>query len=292
MKSDHAKGIIFGLLSALTFATYLSINRYVYVNYSVEPFHYTVTFFAAGGVFALLSMLIANRQEVPKLLTKDGAWVAANGVLTGLGLGVFVIGQKYTTAINASILVILTIFTTAIYSAFILKDRLRRTQIIWLIIMLVGTYLAVVGTQLLSLNKGDLIIACSALMLGLTNVLSKVLMKKNTSNFVSEVRLISAGILFALLGIILAGSSTVVTTAGLWPVVAGFFLWITIRLFYAAIHRLGPSQSIVITNVHPIITPIIGVFLLAEPYSVTKFAGSTIIILSVYFFAKKPKVSK
>ncbi|HSX23805.1 MAG TPA: EamA family transporter, partial [Candidatus Saccharimonadales bacterium] len=120
-----------------------------------------------------------------------------------------------------------------------------------------------------------------------TNTYAKVLMKQHDNSFLADVRLISGGLLFLVLGLVLNGTHLLVTTAGLWPLLAGFSFFVTIKMFYVAVHYLGPNEAVILTNNHPILTPIAGVFLLSEPYSLAKFVGSIIVIISVYFITRK-----
>lgn len=286
--SDNGKGILYGVLAALTFATYVLINRYVYVRYKVDVFNYTATFLIAGGFIALIAIVVKRIKNKAKIPLEKSAWpVALNGIIAGIGLGAFVFGQGYTTAVNASILATSTAITTALFSRCMLKDRLSRKQLVWFVIMFLGLYIAIVGLHGIHLNKGDVIILTACFVLGFTNVFSKTLMKKHDSQFVADGRLVSGGVFFVALGLLLSGGNLLVTSAGLWPLLAGFFFWATIRFFYASVGYINPTKAIVLANSHPVITPIVGVLLLSEPYTWTKFIGSTILLVSIYNINKK-----
>lgn len=285
--ANNKKGYLFGVLAALTFAIYVLINRYVYVTYDVDAFNYTATFLISGGFFALIGLLASSSgKELKQLFSKSALPSGLNGIIAGIGLGLFVFGQGYTTAVNASILAASTAITTAIFSKFMLKDSFNSAQRMWFGTMFAGLYIAIVGLHAINLNKGDLIILGACFILGFTNTFSKILMRKHSSDFVADVRLVSGGLFFVIVGLVLSGSNFLITTAGLWPLVAGFFFWSTIRAFYSSIKYISPKDAIIFANSHPIITPLIGVFLLSEPYSWTKFLGSVIVIISIYFISK------
>lgn len=284
--SNNQKGIIAGVLAALSFATYVLINRYVYINFHPNVFNYTATFLISGGFFALIALLVEKVKD-KKVVIDKSAWPAAfNGVVAGIGLGTFVFGQGYTTAVNASILATSTAITTAIFSKYMLKDSLSRRQVLWFVIMFMGLYVAIVGFHKFHLNKGDLIVIGSCFILGFTNTFSKILMKKHSSQFIADVRLVSGGLLFVLLGLLISGSGFLIRSAHWWPLLAGFFFWVTIRFFYAAVHYINPTRAIVLANSHPIVTPIVGVLILSEPYANTKLLGSVVILTSIYFINK------
>ncbi len=286
-RTEEQTGLIYGVLTCLTFAAYLVINRYVYVHYKVAPFNYTVTFLLSGGLFAATSLWLDKHKTPVMRSWHDVLPVIVNGILAGIAIGLLVFGQNYTTVVNASIISACTVLPTMLFSLFMLKERFTSRKGFWVAILLLGLYIAIVGWHWLNLNKGDLIIIGSVFLLGFTNTYAKVLMKQHDNSFLADVRLISGGLLFLVLGLVLNGTHLLVTTAGLWPLLAGFSFFVTIKMFYVAVHYLGPNEAVILTNNHPILTPIAGVFLLSEPYSLAKFVGSIIVIISVYFITRK-----
>ena len=286
-QNEKQKGLLYGLLGAAMYATYILTDKYVYKHYAVNNFSYAVTFTIWAGIFALGAMLINRYKKEFHVFNKGTVSVGLNGMLAGVGIAFIVYGQQYTTAINASIIATTSILTTVVYSRFMLKETLNRFQALCLFVMFFGLYIAIVGFSSISLNKGDVIILCSSIILGFTNTFSKILMRDNSSDYVADFRLVAGGVLFLFLGLAFKGSSFFITTAGLWPVLAGLCYWLTIKFFYASIHYSNPNKAIVLINSHPIITPIVGVLVLSEPYSVSKFIGSLLILTGVYFINKK-----
>lgn len=276
------RGFVYGVLAAFNLAVYLIINRYVYTHYHPEALNYTTTFLIAASAFALISLLINELKAKFRTTHKNPFPVILNGVLAGVAIGLLVIGQRYTTAINASILATVGIATTAIFSDLMLKQRFNQKQFLALIGMFVGLYIAIVGARTIKLNGGDIIILCATVILGFSNTFAKKLMKAHSSGFLTDVRLICGGIIFLILGSVLGTKNLIVTSAGVWPLVSGFFFWLNIKTFYAAVHKIGANRATVLSNSHPVITPIAGVLLLSEPYSVSKLIGSVIIVASVY----------
>ncbi|RTK94401.1 DMT family transporter [Candidatus Saccharibacteria bacterium] len=284
--SKVSSGYLYACVGALAFGIYALINRYVYVTYEVPVFKYTVTFLAAGAFFALLSLLLTHRKNLGVSFDVKLRGAVVNGVLAGTGLAVFVFGQGYTTAANASILATTTIITTAIFSSIMLKDKLTRAQLGWFVIMFLGFYIAIVGLKAIEINKGDLIVVSSSLILGFTNVYSKLLMKHYPAPTLADIRLLVGGFFFLLIGLVVFGKSVIITQAGLWPLLAGFFFWITIRAFFTAIHYINPVRALMIANTHPVFTPIVGAVLLNEVYSWNKFVGALIVVGSIYYINK------
>lgn len=284
---DKNKGLMFGLLGAAMYASYLLIDKFVYQHYKVNNFDYAVTFTIWAGIFALGAVAVNRYKQGFRIMNKGTLPVSVNGVLAAIAIAMLVYGQQYTTAINASIIATTSILTTVFYTRVMLRESLSRTKALWLGVMFVGLYIAIVGFGSIHLNKGDVIIIGSAILLGFTNTYSKILMRNNTSDYVADFRLVAGATLFLLLGLIVKGSSVFVTTAGIWPILAGLCYWLTIKFFYASIHHANPNEAIVLINVHPAITPIVGVLLLSEHYSWAKLLGSILILAGVYFMNRK-----
>lgn len=287
MKTKHnLAGIAYGAAAALCAASYLTINRHVYLTYKPSAFNYTATFLIGAGLCGLISLL-ANLKQTKKLSAGHYGQLVFNGVMAGIGLGLVAYGQRYTTAVNASIIFTSTIIPTTIFSLLMFKDRLSRKQLGWMAILFIGLYLAVVGAHWLNINKGDLIVLAGAVFIGFTNAYAKNLLRFTSSQVVADSRLASGALFFVVIGLAFSGSKFLVTSVGLWPLLAGFFLWTTLRAFYLTVKAIGPNQAVVLVNSHPVITPILGVLLLSEPYGWVKAAGSAIMLLSVYQITKK-----
>lgn len=286
--SDQTKGIIYGLLSALFLTGYILVNRYVYTKYAVEPFNYSVTFAGAGGLIAASALLFRHVKDRDVVVTRKTAWpLLVVGFSGGLAMALVVFGQNYTTAVNTGIIITATILTTNLFSKYMLKESFNRRQWLWLSIMFVGLYLGIVGLHWLKFNLGDLIILSASIAFGFTNTFSKVAMRKFDSRFVADARLTVSAILMLLVGLVFARGNIIVTTAGLWPLLAGLFFWLTIRTFYGAIHNISANKTIVLNNSQVFFTALAGVVLLSEPYDWIKFVGSAAVLVSIYFISKK-----
>lgn len=273
----HTQGLILGSITAVSFAVYVLINRLVYTNYDVDTLVYLVTFFVAGGLFGAIA-LYREKTKVPRITAMP---VISNGLLTAIGLGIFVYGQSQTTAVNASIIATSSMLTTIIYSRYLLGERLTRGQIVWMTVMFGGLYIAIVGLRGVALNRGDLIVLASSLILGFTNTFSKTLMKKAPSSYIANIRIFAGGVFFIVAGLIF-NDQLIASEAGLWPLAAGFVFWLTISSFYKTIELLNPTEAIVIANSQAIIAPFFGFLLLNEPYGLNKIAGAGLILFSIY----------
>ena len=276
--SNRTKGLIYGGLTAVLFALYALINKYVYVTYNPDSVAYTATFLTCAAFFAIAAFPFTAKPKPIK-----GSWLIKTigaGILAGIAIGVLVIGQKYTTAINAGIISPTSVLFTIIFAAIILKEKFPKNDYVWGFVLFIGVYLAVAGFKAIDFNSGDILVLAAALLLGLVNVAAKLVMLKDKSNFVADIRVLSGGLFAALFGFVLVGDFFV-TSAGLWPLVGGFAFWLAIRSFYAAIHYVGPTSGIITATAYPVLITLGAYFWLGEGYSISKFIGSVLIIGSI-----------
>ncbi len=286
--SNHTKGVVYGTLSALFVTAYVLVNKYVYNTYDVEPFSYAVTFAAAGGLIAAVALFTRHvaRRDVAvshKILPQ----LLVLGLAGATAMGLVVFGQNFTTAVNAGIILTASIVTTSIFSKYFLKESFSRKQWRWLAVMFVGLYLGVVGLHIVEFRPGDLIILGASVAFGFGNTFSKIVMRKLDRNLIADARLIISGLLMLIIGFVLVGSDVLVLSAGLWPLLAGLFFWLTIRTFFGAIHHTNPNSAIVLNNSQIFFTAVAGVLLLSEAYDWVKFVGSALVLISIYFISKK-----
>ena len=95
----------------------------------------------------------------------------ANGIQSGLGTWLSIIGISLTAAINAGFLVKLATVTTVIFAWLILKERLTLIKVLMVITMLGGAYLLTTSGKLLVPQIGDLFILMACVCWSLGNVL-------------------------------------------------------------------------------------------------------------------------
>jgi len=107
-------------------------------------------------------------RETPDLFWK---LFFANGIQSGLGTCLSIIGISLTSAINAGFLVKLATVTTILFAWLILKERLTVIKILMVFSMLLGAYLLTTKGQILLPRVGDLYILGACVCWSLGNVL-------------------------------------------------------------------------------------------------------------------------
>jgi drug/metabolite transporter (DMT)-like permease len=179
--SVATKGLLAGIASALFLTAYLVVNKHVYNTYDIGALQYSLVFAIVGGIFGALSLIRNMNSRTFLKVRKDARIFVVLSLASFFAVGLLVIGQRYTTSVNASLISTATILTTIFFSAVMLREHITSRQKLWLVVLFVGMYLGIVGLHRLHISKGDAIILSSEIIFGFGNVLSRKLMRKHGS---------------------------------------------------------------------------------------------------------------
>lgn len=113
---EKALGVLFGILSAVFVAGYVTTNKYIYAHYDIGAIEYGLIFSVAGAVFALGSLAFKLNRANRQLIKANYRSLFSLGLAGTIAVGTFAVGQQYTTVVNASLLMSSTIVATAIFS--------------------------------------------------------------------------------------------------------------------------------------------------------------------------------
>lgn len=283
-------GILAGIASALCVCGYITVNKYVYTHYGISALDYSLFFAFIGGIFGILSIIQQMNKKVATELKSNVLSLLILGCAAFLAVGIFVFGQQYTTSVNAALLMTLSIVATSFFSYLLLGDRFRKAQWLWIAVLFVGLYIGIVGISDISLQSGDLIVLGSVMLFGFGNTFSRIVMKKmKKPGLVPDARLVIGGVIATLIGIFVIRDYELLLTITPLALLAGLFYWLCMKMFAKAVHLLNANEAIVLNTSQIFFTSIAGVLLLSEGYSLEKFAGAVIAIVSIYFIAIRKK---
>jgi drug/metabolite transporter (DMT)-like permease len=288
--NQNTWGVAFGVISAICVTGYLTVNKYIYGHFAIGPLEYSMFFAIIGGLFGLISLLKGfNRETYQEIRLNLGPLVVL-GAAVFLAVGILIFGLRYTSATNAALLVTTSIVATPIFSYFLLKERLNKKQWVWMIALFFGLYIAIVGVHAFSPRIGDVIVLSSVLFFGFGNAYSRVVMKRmKRPGIVPDVRIVIGAMLAMATGMVVIRNYSMLVEILPFALLAGFFYWLCIKTFAASVHLINANEAVVLNNSHIFFTSIIGVLILGEHYTIEKFVGSVIVIISVYFIAARKK---
>lgn len=285
---DRIYGILFGILSAICVAIYVTTNKLIYKNHDINAIEYSLVFAMTGAVYAFGSLATQWNKETTRSVKTNIIPLTILGFFGALSVALLTIGQQYTTAVNTSLLVTITIVTTALFSHYMLYEKYKKNELLWMAVLFIGLYIGVVGFHSVSLNSGDIIILVSTLFFGFGNVFSRKVMKNmGSARLVPDIRLALGGLFALLIGLFLIRDWKVIVSLLPLAIIAGLFYWLCLKFFSYSIYLVNANNAIVLNNSQIFFTSLAGVVILSEAYSLNKFLGSVIAIISIYFIAAK-----
>jgi drug/metabolite transporter (DMT)-like permease len=219
----------------------------------------------------------------------------ANGIQSGLGTCLSIIGISLTTAINAGFLVKLATVSTILFAWLILKERLTIIKILMVLTMLSGAYLLTTKGQVLLPRIGDLYILGACVCWSLGNVLIRKYLKSQPVKVeVVTFQKSLAGLPFvlALVGLALwnpgiFGSLDQVLScckppSAVFPYIIGNGVLLTFTWTYLnnTLKISSASYMTMMSMITPVIVSLLAIIFLSETMVWIQILGAGIIILS------------
>jgi len=237
-------------------------------------------------VLALL--LLRGKVEYTKPLPmRDLAIIGIIG--SGTAMITLYVGQAYTLAINAGFVFRFVFIFTALFSHFLLKDKIDKGQYASMAIMFVGMYLLSTDGKALNPQWGDILVLMASMQVGLTNVLAKITMKKVNSYLISAIRILIGSVFTVLLVSIMFGLTTLSPLYAIPHTVLALALLeiIFIFLYYRGIEIEGPLTATVFFLMGALVSAALSYFILGESLSLIGWTGGFLIIMGAYILIKK-----
>jgi drug/metabolite transporter (DMT)-like permease len=225
----------------------------------------------------------------------------ANGIQSGLGTCLSIIGIALTDAINAGFLVKLATVTTILFAWLILKEKLSSQKVAIVFVMLFGAYLLTTKGQSLLPNVGDFFILGACICWSLGNVLvRKVLKMQSVRADVVTIQkpLASLPVFSVLIGLsafypsMLGNLKTVLHCCTFSPVSipyavgSGVCLALAWIYLYRTLHVATASYMTLMSMITPLIVSVLAMVFLDEKLIWIQAVGGGLIILSgvaIYF---------
>ena len=287
-KKINSLGYVAGLLSAICVTGYVTVNKYVYSNFDIGAFEYSIFFALAGSLYGVISLIKSNDASIKRDIKNNFISLLILGSAVFIAVGLFIVALNYTTAINAAILSTTSILSTILFSYILLGEKPKRNQWMWIFTLFLGLYIAIVGLHNIKLANGDLIVLVSVLFFGFGNAYSrKVMSRIDKPGIVPDVRIAIGGIYAAIAGFFVFDNSSMLVKILPYALLSGLFYWLCLKLFAYAVHNINANEAVVLNNSHVFFTSVIGVVLLGESYSLEKLIGSVLLVSSVYLISSK-----
>jgi drug/metabolite transporter (DMT)-like permease len=200
----------------------------------------------------------------------------------------FILGIKYTTPANASLIYAMTPIFALIFSALLLGEKINFYKVVGVILSFVGIGV-ILGESGLSLRlenlKGDVIIMFGAMFWALYSILGRKMIVKYGALYVTAVAVMIGGLIYLPFGLydfvkfdmakVSFGSYLGVIYLGVGTSIFGYFLW------YYAIGKIEASKVVIFTNGQPLMTAILSMLIFGNPITLPFLIGGTLVIAGV-----------
>ncbi len=253
-------------------------------------------------LFAVIILFAFSIKELPKwdLIKKNIGALAFVGIVGLFGFNFFFfLGLKYTTALNAALIVSLNPAITLIISIVILKTKILPSQVAGVIIAFIGVSLLVTKGNLnnlkqVELSVGDFFIFLANLAFSLYHVLVKKYSERMETMQFTFITNIFCFLIFALIFPFQGGNLFPVYPYQFWLSAIGIGAFGTSLAYYLwnkGVGEIGAAQAGIYMNVAPLSTVLFSIFFGEQlfPYHIISFV---VIVTGLLIMQIKPEFIK
>ncbi|MCC7573512.1 MAG: DMT family transporter [Candidatus Methanofastidiosum sp.] len=210
---------------------------------------------------------------------------------SGTAMMTLYLGQAYTLAINAGFIFRFVFIFTALFSHFLLKDKIQKSQYTSMVIMFLGMYLISTDGKALNPHWGDILVLLASMQVGFTNVLAKITMKKVNSYMISAIRILIGSIFIVVVISALFGLTTLSPISSIPYTILALALLeiIFIFLYYRGIEIEGPLTATLFFLMGALVSALLSYLILGEKLTVVGWTGGLLIMVGAYILIKKSK---
>lgn len=268
---------------------------------SVDPYSAAfIRFFIAATI--LLLMVYKIEKGFPRLDLNQTVQVILLGLTGVLGYNIFFFkGLKLIPASRAALIIATNPIVISLLSALLFKEKLRRIQIIGIIISVVGAIIAITHGNLLQflrekLSWGDAFIFVCVLCWVAYSIIGKTVLNK-----LSPLTSVAYSAAVGAIGLFIpALNHQLIEKSGSFPGLAWIGLFylalfgtvLGFKWYYEGIKAIGPTRAGLFINFVPISAIFLAFFILNEPITFSLVLGTVMVSSGVYFTNKKFLVSR
>ncbi|GAB4221009.1 MAG: hypothetical protein Kow00102_12760 [Spirochaetota bacterium] len=159
MITPRTKGILYVLLSAITFSLSTVFAKYITSTSSIHGIEISFVRFIVGFIissgYVIIHKMSIRPNHIPLVITR--------AISNTIAVILFFVGVQYTTVTNANMLNMTYLVFVFLLAPFFNKERIIKINFIYLLITLAGTYL-VIMPHYGSVNIGDIYSFLSAIV--------------------------------------------------------------------------------------------------------------------------------
>ncbi|MCP5049819.1 MAG: DMT family transporter [bacterium] len=261
----------------------------VVLNHGVDPVVFSFLRILTG--FLLITILMLMRKHRPVRLIKENIRVfLVLGIgYSGIGFLTKMWGLSLTTATNTSFIISLSSVALVVFAFFLLKEKVPKRFYVIMTMMIGGVYLVTTGGKQLTPRTGDVIILMVAFLIGFMDVYGKRVLRSlsvlQTAFGRSFIGMVFLGVLIPLFSP--GGFSTIESFPVLLLVIAnGIIFSGSVIFFYKALQVEGASSAGTFSLLAPLLTVVMGYFLLSELLNAYQVLGGVVILTGSFLISR------
>nr|WP_275901028.1 EamA family transporter [Paenibacillus periandrae] len=195
-------------------------------------------------------------------------------------------GLSYTSAVNTALITAANPTVTLICSFLILRERMRKQQLLGMILSLIGVWFVITAgsiTKLSSVSVGDLLVLCGNSCWALYGVLGRKYLKDSTPQKTTALTMFFGAICFIPFMNFPIEPDHLVNLADVWMIIGFIALFGSVLAYLwwnKGISQLGVTRTGLFFNFVPITSMIMSV-LMGEDVLISQIAGAFLVITGV-----------
>ena len=278
---------------ALLFTSFLWGGNFVFGKFLVGHASPLIITTLRWLIAVIVLLPIVWKKEKKLIPPKDSILPLFLMGLTGVVLfNIFqFLALEKTSATNVGLISTLNPISIAIFSAILLKDKIKPIQITAMAVSFIGVLMVLSKGEIshllgLKFNIGDLWMVVAVIIWGLYSICSKWAMKKVTpmlSTFYSGIIGVIVLIPFNLTSFKITDLNGSFISSILYTGVVSTVVCMVI--WNIGVQKIGATSSGIFLNFNPIFTSILAFFLLGERMTWSELVGSIIVITGCFLFS-------
>ena len=285
-KNQQKLAVVYAILAAAFYAINFPVSKILLKSVGPATMSALLYLGAGIGIFFLAIFHNNNKETREKLSKKDLPFVVGMIILDIIAPILLMLGIKYGSPANASLLSNFEIVATTIIALCFFKEKV--SKLLWLAIFLVtlsSTLLSFESVESIKLSFGSLLVLLATTCWGIENNCTRKISSKNTYEIV-----IIKGIFSGL------GSATISYFKSedlpslefiLYALLLGFIAYgLSIFLYVRAQNILGSAKTSAFYAIAPFVGVLLSFLLFKEPLSATYFTALMIMIAGSVLIVK------
>ena len=285
-------GYLFVIAAALLWAISGTASKFLFAS-GITPIE-LVQLRAAGSAILLALILGVGNPSLLKIAPKNIGYFALLGVLLAVTQFTYLFAISKTLVAVAILLQYQAPVVVALYTFFVLREKLATATVVAMICSLLGCYLAVgaYSLNILSMSKAGIISGlCSAVTFALYTVKSEYGMRRYSSWTVLFYAMTVATLIWNIVysPFHAFGRSHTLETWLLIFFVTVFGTILPFGFYNLGIQKIRPAHASVTATLEPIAAAIISYIFLNEILELWQIMGAVLVIMAIIILQQKPQ---